>query len=39
MDNTASKQVLGIKYIDLEKSMVDMADAMIAKGMIVKPSQ
>ena len=36
MDNTASKQ-LGIKYIGLEKSMVDMAEAMIAKGMITKP--
>ena len=36
MDNSASKQ-LGIKYISLEKSMVDMAEAMIAKGMIVKP--
>ena len=38
MDNSASKQ-LGIKYIGLEKSMLDMAEAMIAKGMIVKPTQ
>ena len=36
MDNSASKK-LGIKYISLEKSMLDMAEAMIAKGMIAKP--
>ena len=37
-DNTASREVLGIQYRDLNSSMVEMADAMVASGAVVKPA-
>jgi dihydroflavonol-4-reductase len=35
-DNSASKE-LGVVYTDWNKTMVDMADAMVALGSVVKP--
>ena len=36
-DNTASREVLGIEYRDMATTMVEMAEAMIANGTVVKP--
>ena len=36
-DNAASRE-LGVVYTDFAKTMVDMADAMVAMGSIVKPA-
>ena len=36
-DNTASKNILKIKYTNLEKSVLDMAEKMIELGIISKP--
>ena len=36
-DNSASREVLGIEYRDLTTTMVEMAEAMIASGAVVKP--
>ena len=37
-DNTASREVLGVQYRDFATTMVEMADAMVANGTVVKPS-
>ena len=37
-DNTASREVLGIEYRDLNESIVAMADSMVASGACVKPA-
>lgn len=37
-DNSASRE-LGVVYTDWSKTMVDMADAMVALGSVVKPAQ
>ena len=37
-DNTASREVLGIEYRELNQSIVEMADAMVATGAAVKPA-
>lgn len=37
-DNSASRE-LGVVYTDWNKTMVDMADAMVALGSVVKPAQ
>ena len=37
VDNSASKE-LGVVYTDMAKTMVDMADTMVAKGMVTKPA-
>ena len=34
MDNTKSKEILGIKYYDIKNTMVDMAESLIANGTI-----
>ena len=36
-DNTASREVLGIEYRDLAPTMVEMAEAMVTSGAVVKP--
>merc|ERR1719189_96284 len=36
-DNAASREVLGISYRDFATTMVEMADAMVAQGTVVKP--
>lgn len=36
-DNSASRE-LGVVYTDFSKTMVDMADAMVALGTVVMPS-
>jgi len=38
VDNTISREVLGINYVPLEKSWVDMAQALIDSGYIQKPA-
>ena len=36
-DNTASREVLGIQYMDFKQSMIDMAEKMIELQVIQKP--
>lgn len=36
-NNTASREILGIQYRDFPTTMVDMADAMVALGIVKKP--
>ena len=35
-NNTASREVLGVPYIDFSKTMVDMADKMVELGTVTK---
>ena len=37
LDNTASREVLGIQYTDFPTTMVDMADSMVALGTVKIP--
>lgn len=36
INNTASKEVLGVEYIEFSKTMVDMADKMVELGIVSK---
>ena len=36
-DSSPSREILGIQYRDVATTMIEMADAFVAKGLVTKP--